>query len=288
MGVQTLLLALVLPASGTLKVVAPDLDDGDLSIGTWALPDLYKCDACRAVAHQVAAAFADLKPKPAEQAVFDALDAACSPTGGMKGYGIVALHGDARAKALGGPGLPARTAGATTVAQFADDNFPGRMSRFCGEVVGDAGEEGLFEEHRADANLTDSICRQHTRHCRRKPVVERREKAQAKRAKEAQKKAGAQVRREAEKVRKLAAKQDAEQEKSGFGQGTNGFSRLDKLEMVLARVEATQKAMKNTLCAMEGAKSSRFCTQGVDIVQNLNIKMQADGSAKVGDEKSEL
>ena len=66
MGVQTLLLALVVPASGTLKVVAPDLDDGDLSIGTWALPDLYKCDACRAVAHQVAAAFADLKPKPAK------------------------------------------------------------------------------------------------------------------------------------------------------------------------------------------------------------------------------
>ena len=50
----------------------------------------------------------------------------------------MALHGDARAKALSGPGLPARTAGATTVAQFADDNFPGRMSRFCGEVVGDA------------------------------------------------------------------------------------------------------------------------------------------------------
>ena len=84
------------------------------------------------------------------------------------------------------------------------------------------------------------------------------------------------------------AKQDAEQEKSGFGHGVNGFSRLDKLEMVLARVEATQKAMKSTLCAMDGAKSSKFCTQGVDIVQNLNIKMQADGSAKVGQDNSEL
>merc|ERR1711907_194706 len=109
--------------------------------------------------------------------------------------------------------------------------------------------------YQANANLTDSICRQHTRHCRRKPIVEKREKDQAKRAKEAQEKASSQIRREAEKVRKLAAKQNAEQEKGGFGHGANGFSRLDKLEMVLARVEATQKAMKNTLCAMEGAKS---------------------------------
>lgn len=287
---QLLLFALVVSTSAkNVKLVAPELDDGDLSIGTWALPELYKCDACRAVAHQVAVGFAGLKSKPTEQAIFDALEAACSPARGMKGYGITAVGADAQSKALSGPGLPARTAGTTTVAQFADENFPGRMSRFCSEVVGDAGEEGLFEEYQANANLTDSICRQHTRHCRRKPIVEKREKDQAKRAKEAQNKASAQIRREAEKVRKLAAKQNAEQEKGGFGHGANGFSRLDKLEMVLARVEATQKAMKNTLCAMEGAKSSKFCTQGVDIVQNLNIKMQADGSARVGeDNKSEL
>lgn len=278
-------------AAGTIHVNAPKMDDGELAIGSWGLPEQYKCDACRAAAYQVGQAFTQLAPGAAEQDVFDALDEACSAEKGMSHYGVKARDGDANAKMLSGPGTPGA---AVAGAQFADSNWAGRMARFCEAIVGDSGEEGLFKEATLGKNLTETMCTQHTRHCRHKPRAEKRAKAKANpkakaKAAEQEPEAAAKkrVRREADAIRKLTAAQD--KAKTGgdgsFGQGTGELSRVDKLEMALARVEATQKAMKQALCKLDGAKTSRLCTHGVDVVQNLNIRMEPGGTASVTEER---
>ena len=118
----------------------------------------YLCDACRAVAHQVPKAFeAELAKlggsKLGEAGVFEAVEAACNA--GMVGYGIKSVGISAHEKVLSGEGTPGSELPGP---HFGDAGWDHRMSRFCKALVGDVGEEEVYEAFSAGRDLVPWLC----------------------------------------------------------------------------------------------------------------------------------
>ena len=264
----------------------------------------YLCDACRAVAHQVPKAFeAELvklgSSKLGEVGVFEAIEAACNA--GMVGYGTKSVGAGAHEKVLSGEGTPGHRLPGP---HFGDAGWDHRMSRFCKALVGDVGEEEVYAEFAEGRNMTEQLCAQHTRHCRHKPRVAARravgtasEAAAPRQAKQQQQQQQQQQKKHHQKKDpKLSDARGTAAAEPGSCAGmaplqatvqaqADEIARLsaaerrlqttvERLELILARVERTQNAVRATVCGPDSTMGdTRLCKHGVDIVQNLNVKL---------------
>ena len=246
-------------AAAVQEFTVPEMEA--FNSGPTVAPEL-RCAACQAVAHQVQKAFRAEQEKDGartlkETGVYAAIETACNA--GMLGYGVKAVGASA---VLGGEGTPGD---ALPGPHVGDAGWDHRMARFCKGVVGDVGEEDMYADFADGKNMTEQLCLQHTRHCRRRPRLEARRAESANSVKAGNKACTSLESKMEIQASEIARLSLAEQRL---------LATVERLELILARVERTQNAIKSAVCT-PGAPTadSRLCTHGVDIVQKLKVQI---------------
>merc|ERR1719235_1857556 len=112
------------------------------------LPEMYRCDACMAVSHQIAARFAKKGKKNMKSwDVMEIFDETCKEAG-FPGYGVKLVDGE---NALSGPGIERDESlqpGGASI-QMGGESWSRRLASECKEIVYDlVGEDEVFEMYK--------------------------------------------------------------------------------------------------------------------------------------------
>jgi len=174
-------LAAVLIVSRTLVASAEGTDGMD-KIGSFTPPEMnaeetdsvvlprrLRCDACRAIAYQMGEGLVAAnrpgssyttkkgKKRMKESVYLEAFDKTCrgnkdNPDAGLGGYGIKNVDGRNR---LSGPGLPEADKPGV---MMGGSKWPGRLGNKCGELVGEFGEDEIYDAFVSGKPLFDYLC----------------------------------------------------------------------------------------------------------------------------------
>jgi len=139
-----------------MKIEAPAMTEED----QWGynMPDMYKCDSCRAVVYHLNAALESKQPKSRrlqEWEYQDVFDNTCRS--GFAGYGIKLINGE---NVLSGPGLKQQeelSPGMGAI-QMGGEKWEKRLREICRQVVEKIGEDVLYERFQKDGSLSESAC----------------------------------------------------------------------------------------------------------------------------------
>jgi hypothetical protein len=134
------------------------------------LPRHLRCDGCRAVTHVMAEQLKKMTEKPGstyktkkgktrmkESVYLEAIETTCrgeqgKPDNGLGAYGIKAVNGRNR---LSGPGL---TASDLPGVIMGGSKWPRRLRNKCGELVGEHGEDEIYDAFARSKSLFSFMC----------------------------------------------------------------------------------------------------------------------------------
>eukprot|EP01006_Ploeotia_vitrea_P054214 TRINITY_DN67860_c3_g1_i2.p1 TRINITY_DN67860_c3_g1~~TRINITY_DN67860_c3_g1_i2.p1 ORF type:complete len:265 (-),score=36.60 TRINITY_DN67860_c3_g1_i2:175-969(-) len=150
-----------------LSFEPPKLSEEDQH-GT-TMPTAYKCDGCKVAAWFIATAFLKeeqrLKLAPEkklkESQVLEALEGACKGKN-FENHGI--KGGMGAPNMLSGPGLNAEGAGV----MMGGGKWPGRLADQCRTLIGDVGDEELYDLWHANSafSFSSQLCTKETTYCK--------------------------------------------------------------------------------------------------------------------------
>eukprot|EP00795_Rhopilema_esculentum_P008099 gene8099-14015_t len=127
------------------------------------VPVNLKCDACTAVAYQMARILGDAERKVGgrklkESEYLDVFEKACDWEV-YQDYGIKNVNGVNR---ISGDGLEAKDVPGML---GGGGKWPGRLAEKCGLLVGEIGEDEIYAEFRKKKNLKKLLCKVSTKDC---------------------------------------------------------------------------------------------------------------------------
>jgi len=123
------------------------------------LDTIHRCNGCKAVAHQLNLALTELMPKDgkrvlAEHEYTEAMECKVKT---YDDYGLKKLEDNTRV--IVGPGLP--HSGQDEGSTFGGGKWPTRIARYCGQLIGDTGDEPevyrMWVDHGSDG-FSDMLC----------------------------------------------------------------------------------------------------------------------------------
>jgi hypothetical protein len=153
-----------------MQVQAPVLSEED----QWGqvMPDMYRCDACKAVVYHLNQGFEKRQIKSRrmhEWEYNEVFEETCGQGHGdsaFQGYGIKLIDGK---NALTGPGLKqpdnSIPPGGAFI-QMSSKGWDNRLSDMCRSIVYDkVGEDELYEKFHSNKRIPDSMCYEEVAHC---------------------------------------------------------------------------------------------------------------------------
>jgi len=245
-----------------MKIEAPVYTEED-QYG-YNMPDLYKCDSCKAVMYHLDQGLRKKQPKSRRLKQWeytDAFEDLCKTS--FEGYGIKVVNGQ---NALSGPGIKHEelTPGMGAI-QMGGDSWTKRMSEECKKIVFEkVGEEEMYdkfyagfkkEEESSSAEMPDfgavfrDSCFGELRYCKKPkegpeaPAKEagKKDKKAEKKAKDAQKKAKKEADAKKKDAKKADKKAEAKAVSSGDGVDVQTFLRQLALKHGLSAEEYVSK-----------------------------------------------
>lgn len=147
-----------------MKVEAPSLTEED-QYG-YVMPDIYRCDSCKAVVYQLNQALEKRQMKNRRMhdwEFVELFEETCNSA--FQGYGIKLINGK---NALSGPGLkqPDSPAPGGAFIQMGGQGWANRLSEMCRTLVYDkVGEEELYERFYSNGKIHESLCDKEIRQC---------------------------------------------------------------------------------------------------------------------------
>ncbi|EDV19587.1 Marginal zone B- and B1-cell-specific protein [Trichoplax sp. H2] len=150
--------------SGGIKFSTPDLTDEDYHSPT--VPLQYRCAVCQAVAYQLEKALEKEQIKLigrkrlSEVVYIDVLDKKCN--GEWDGYGIKKVNGVNR---FTGDGVPYENDFGFTQT---GGKWPFRLTNECQNILGEVGEDEIYEAFYDGTPLKKFICLKKTKYCNKK------------------------------------------------------------------------------------------------------------------------
>lgn len=192
----------------------PELDEEEQE--SKVLPKQYRCDACQATAYQMARTLnkletsrgPSLREKPLKEFEYlEALEQICERA--LADYGMKAVDGK---NMLSGPGLPAENIPGMMAG---GGKWPHRFSMHCSQMVGDQGEDEVYEMFRKSGNAADffkKLCVDTTKDCLGEDVQERLESLNKKNSEnvgsavgpDRKKKRGKKTKKKRKKIKKIS------------------------------------------------------------------------------------
>lgn len=160
----------------SLQIQAPSMTEED-QYG-YTMPDQYRCDACKVVAHHLGEALKQRQPKNRrlkEWEYTEIFDETCKS--GLTGYGVALVDGQ---NVLSGPALKREdVAPGMGAIQMGGETWEKRLGEICRKFVYEKiGEEELYEHFRAKGEVSRDLCFQETRDCQLGPKApQKKEKA---------------------------------------------------------------------------------------------------------------
>lgn len=147
-----------------MKVEAPVLSEED----QWGqvMPDMYRCDACKAVVYHLNQGFKKRQIKTRrmhEWEYNEVFEETCDNA--FQGYGIKLIDGK---NALSGPGLkqPDNIPPGGAFIQMSSKGWDNRLSDMCRSIVYDKiGEDELYEKFHTNMKIPDSMCYEEMAQC---------------------------------------------------------------------------------------------------------------------------
>jgi len=149
-----------------MKIEAPSMTEED-HYG-YNMPDQYQCDACRGVMYHLNSALTAKQPKSRrlqEWEYQDIFDETCAA--GFKGYGVKLIDGK---NVLSGPGLTheEKLQPGMGAIQMGGEKWEKRMGEICRKLVYETiGEDKIYEHFYSTGKLSESLCHESTRVCRK-------------------------------------------------------------------------------------------------------------------------
>lgn len=147
-----------------MKIEAPNLSEED-QYG-YVMPDVYRCDSCRAVLFQLNQALQKRQMKNRRMhdwEYVELFEETCNSA--FEGYGVKLINGK---NTLSGPGLkqPDSPAPGGAFIQMGGQGWTNRLSEMCRTIVYDkVGEEELYEAFYSDGNIPEAMCYKEIRQC---------------------------------------------------------------------------------------------------------------------------
>jgi len=147
----------------SLQIQAPSMTEED-QYG-YNMPDQYRCDSCKVVAHHLSEALKLRQPKNRrlqEWEYQDIYDETCKS--GLSGYGVALVDGQ---NVLSGPALKRDNLKPGMGAiQMGGETWEKRLGEICRKFVYDKiGEDELYEHFRTRGEVTADLCLSETRDC---------------------------------------------------------------------------------------------------------------------------
>lgn len=172
----------------SLKIQAPSMTEED-QYG-YTMPDQYRCDACKVVAHHLGEALTKRQVKNRrllEWEYTDLFDDTCKK--GFPGYGIALVGGQ---NVLSGPALKRQDVepGEGSI-QMGGETWEKRLGEICRKFVYDKiGEDELYDHFRSHGGVSSDLCFSETRDCELGPQAPHKERKTSKGKKDATAKQG--------------------------------------------------------------------------------------------------
>lgn len=147
----------------SLQIQAPTMTEED-QYG-YTMPDQYRCDACKVVAHHLGEALKLKQPKNRrlqEWEYQDIYDETCKS--GLSGYGVAFVDGE---NVLSGPALKRDDVKPGMGAiQMGGETWEKRLGEICRKFVYERiGEDELYEHFHAQGEVSSDLCFRETRDC---------------------------------------------------------------------------------------------------------------------------
>jgi len=151
----------------SLQIQAPSMTEED-QYG-YTMPDQYRCDACKVVAHHLSEALKRRQPKNRrlkEWEYQETYDETCQT--GLSGYGVALVDGQ---NVLSGPALKREDVSPGMGAiQFGGETWEKRLGEICRKFVYEKiGEDELYDHFRTRGEVSSDLCFQETRDCQLGP-----------------------------------------------------------------------------------------------------------------------
>jgi hypothetical protein len=148
-----------------LKIQAPTMTEED-QYG-YTMPEQYRCDSCKVVAYHLEEALKrkELKSRRlTEWEIQELFDDTCHT--GFKGYGLSHVNGES---VLSGPAMKRENLEPGMGAiQMGGETWEKRLGEICRKFVYDKiGEDELYEHFRKHHKVSEDLCFQKTRDCKR-------------------------------------------------------------------------------------------------------------------------
>eukprot|EP00111_Clytia_hemisphaerica_P024830 TCONS_00073210-protein len=127
------------------------------------LPDSFKCDACTAIAFQMdkQLTHAEKSDKPMKESEYlDVFDKVCGHET-YKSYGLKSLNGVNR---ISGEGLEANEHPGM---MYGGGKWPTRLSSKCFELIGEHGEDEIYDAFRSTDDFHTFLCKELTTDCKK-------------------------------------------------------------------------------------------------------------------------
>ncbi|XP_005989381.1 marginal zone B- and B1-cell-specific protein [Latimeria chalumnae] len=144
-------------SSGTVRLTSPTVTNEEAY--SHHMPEHLRCDACKAILHQMQEYLAKAKSKRSsvkhgqgalsESEVTDVLDRCCSQS--WENYGLKEVNG---VKRLSGPGLEAEKHMGMVMM---GGPWPKRLLQMCHGYLGDVGEEEIYQEYRKSPKSLEKL-----------------------------------------------------------------------------------------------------------------------------------
>lgn len=148
----------------SLQIQAPSMTEED-QYG-YTMPDQYRCDSCKVVAHHLSEALKLRQPKNrrlSEWEYQDIYDETCKS--GLTGYGVALVDGQ---NVLSGPAIKRDNVKPGHGAiQMGGETWEKRLGEVCRKFVYEKiGEDELYEHFRARGEVSPDLCFRETRDCK--------------------------------------------------------------------------------------------------------------------------
>lgn len=158
----------------SLQIQAPSMTEED-QYG-YTMPEQYRCDSCKVVAHHLSEALKRRQPKNRrmqEWEYHDLFDETCAT--GLAGYGIAHVNGQS---VLSGPALKRDNLEPGMGAiQMGGETWEKRLGEICRKFVYEkVGEDEVYEHFRSQGEVSEELCFRETRDCRLGPELPRKTK----------------------------------------------------------------------------------------------------------------
>jgi len=147
-----------------LKIQAPSMTEED-QYG-YTMPEQYRCDSCKVVAHHVTEALKKKQPmnkRMPEWEYHELFDEVCAT--GFEGYGVALVNGE---NMLSGPAIKRDNLEPGMGAiQMGGDTWAKRLGEQCRKFVYEKiGEDEVYDHFRAKGEVSSDLCFRETRDCK--------------------------------------------------------------------------------------------------------------------------